>query len=304
MLSAGGVRGVAFAGAVHELTRLGILDLRRVTLFAGTSVGALVAALLAVGCTPEELLHVAHHLDLSQFVQVNLATLVYSWGLDDQSRLRAFLGQHVARKLGRASVTLGELQTTTGREVCFCVTNVTLNRPEYFTTATHPSMALVDAVLLSLALPPVFAPVKHHGALYIDGAFLDSFPIRDLDPATTLGLRLRWAVACNLNSIEQFYSRLAFCALHYAERTPPAGGPPIVDIDVGDVSTVNFALPRWNVDKLIDDWRTAVARFVLRKVLDPDKRRMDLPQADTQVHEDQDEHDGQDDAPERGLPAR
>ena len=48
-LSSGGVRGVAFAGALDELVRLGALDLAPVTLFVGTSVGALFAAFLAVG---------------------------------------------------------------------------------------------------------------------------------------------------------------------------------------------------------------------------------------------------------------
>ena len=48
VLSSGGVRGVAFSGAIDELVRLGALDLKHITLFVGTSIGALFAMFLAL----------------------------------------------------------------------------------------------------------------------------------------------------------------------------------------------------------------------------------------------------------------
>jgi predicted acylesterase/phospholipase RssA len=257
---------VAYAGAVDELVRLGIVDLERVTTFAGTSVGAVVACLLCIGCPPADLLATASSLDMNQFLNINLSTLMYQWGLDDGTRVRQFVEAQLLLRTGKADLTLGELLRTRGRNLRVCSSNMTLNRPAYFCGESEPDVPVVDAILMSIAIPPVFCPVRFRECVYIDGAFLDSFPVGGLDPASTLGLRLRWDVACSLDSIEQFYSRLAYCALSNAERSHAATeGYDVVEIAAGDVSTVNFALPRWNIAKLIDNGRDGVARFVLRE---------------------------------------
>ena len=261
VLSSGGVRGVAFAGCLDELVHLGVLDIACITEFAGTSVGALFAALLAVGMSTPEVLAVAGTLDIAKLVRVDLMTFIYEWGLDDQTSLRAFVTTHVNRVMGSTHVTLGDVWRSRGVNLRICATNLTLNRPDYFCGVKTPDIGVVDAVMMSMALPPMFAPVKFNEMLYVDGAFLDSFPLTGQDPVTTLGVRLDWEVACNLTSIEQFYSRLAFCALRYAEKEHK--GFNIVRINVGNVSTVNLTLPPWNRRRLIADGRAAAARFVL-----------------------------------------
>jgi predicted acylesterase/phospholipase RssA len=49
----GGVKGVAYCGALHELERSGMA--RQVTRVAGASAGAITAALVATGYSAEEL---------------------------------------------------------------------------------------------------------------------------------------------------------------------------------------------------------------------------------------------------------
>ena len=263
VLSAGGVRGFAFAGALDELVCRGILDLDRITTFSGTSIGAMVCCMLAIGYSPTEILREAHEVDIQQFLTINLATVMYKWGLDDQTRLRAYLASCVLLKTGRRDLTLRELLVNRGKRLHVCAANLTLNKAVYFTPGTAPDLPVVDAVMMSMAIPPVFPPVRYQGALYVDGAFLDSFPTRDLDPKRTLGIRLQWEVACDLNSMDQYLSRLAFCALSNAERAhPTAKHVHIIDVHVGDVSTVNFSLPPWCIKQLIRDGRAGVGAFI------------------------------------------
>ena len=54
----GGVRGYAYKGVIEELNNIGIL--KNFTRFAGTSIGALFAALLAVGFTSYEIKYYRH----------------------------------------------------------------------------------------------------------------------------------------------------------------------------------------------------------------------------------------------------
>src|SRR3954453_918866 len=61
----GGVKGVAYAGALEVLDSAGILA--QVTAVAGTSAGAITAALVALGQTPDELRETMLALDFGQF---------------------------------------------------------------------------------------------------------------------------------------------------------------------------------------------------------------------------------------------
>lgn len=48
----GSVKGIAYAGALLSLQKF--LDLKEIKRVAGTSVGAITALLIALGCNPEE----------------------------------------------------------------------------------------------------------------------------------------------------------------------------------------------------------------------------------------------------------
>lgn len=295
VLSAGGVRGMAFAGAIDELVRTGLVRLEDIRTFVGTSVGAFVCCMLSIGCTNRDLLEVATHLRLENIAQMSLPTLMYKYGLDDQARLREFIAAHVLLKLGTMDATFRDLADRRNVTLRVCASNLTTNTATYFSVATHPDMSIIDATLMSMALPPVFAPVRFEEALYIDGAFLDSFPLHGCDPATTLGLRLSWNVACNLNSLEQVYSRILFCALTYAERNSTVDPAiPTVDINVGDVSAVNFSLPPAVLQGLVDGGRRAVARFILDRSSEftPEGGKLDRgvdEQDDDKAEEEEDE---------------
>lgn len=264
VLSSGGVRGVAFVGAVAELEHLGVIDLAQIRLFVGCSVGAIISCFLALGMTGRELVDEATNLNIADLMSVNLLTFVYEWGFDDQSRFRAYVASHVERRLGSPGATFADLRRSRGVGLRVCATNLTLCEARYFDDTTAPDMPIVDAVAMSSAIPPLFRPIKYQEALWIDGAFLDSYPVGNTDPARTLGVRLQWSVACNLASVGDFYSRLVFVALNYAGRTQVCSEHTTIDVDIGNVSTTNVDIGDDVRRQLICDGRDAVGRFVAR----------------------------------------
>ena len=66
----GGVKGIAFVGALEAAREHGI---ERWVNVAGTSAGAIIAALLAVGYRPDELRRILEETDYNQFAD-------YGWG--------------------------------------------------------------------------------------------------------------------------------------------------------------------------------------------------------------------------------
>jgi len=263
--SAGGIRGVAYVGALCELVDRGDIELAQFTRLHGTSVGALMACLVAIGLSADELLHEVQHFSVDKFTSMNFSSLMYAWGLDDGSRLREYIAQKLREKTGNAELTLGQLWHDRGKDLCTCAVNLTLNSVAYFSGRDTPAVRVVDAVAMSMAVPLVFAPVPYEGHMFIDGAFMDSFPTRGCPPASTLCLRLDWSVASNLKSLEQYFSRVAFCALHFAENGAERAQHEsnTVEIDVGDVSTINYCLPHYMGSHMVAVGRRAAATWSL-----------------------------------------
>lgn len=112
-LEGGGVKGIALVGAVTELLDRGIT----VDRVAGTSAGAIVAALLAGGATPSQLAEWVRDVDYEWFRDKGLldrlgpigkgASLLLERGVYEGDALRRFL----ARRLGQLDVrTFGDLR--------------------------------------------------------------------------------------------------------------------------------------------------------------------------------------------------
>src|SRR5688572_22494445 len=82
----GGMKGVAYAGAIAELERRGLLG--GVTQVAGASAGAITAAFLAVGVDAAELEKILRATDFSAFMDGK------GWIFRDASRLFDAYGVH------------------------------------------------------------------------------------------------------------------------------------------------------------------------------------------------------------------
>ncbi len=221
VLEGGGAKGLALAGAVAALSEGGVGFQR----CAGTSAGALVAALVAAGTPPAELDELARELDLSPLVPATgpldvLGALprggdaIFHVALRETEPLRAWLAERLAE---RGVVTFGDLRRDDpggdlppGRSYELVVTaaDVTRGRQvrlpwDYADYGLHPDLQPVaDAVIASAAIPLVFEPVRleipdGEPAVLVDGGLLSNFPVDIFDRSDgrpprwpTLGIKL------------------------------------------------------------------------------------------------------------------
>ena len=192
VFSGGGVRGVAYVGAIDALEKASVLSgVRRV---AGASAGAITAGLLAAGADAERFAQLFSELSFPAFlvdrwgIFGDVVRLFRRYGLHTGDPLVKWLRDVVARltreSLGReqADITLAELarEALSGAPVrrFFGVgTNLTLQIPEVFSAASTPELPLWQAMRASASFPLVFAPFTIDGAIYVDGGLTWNYPI-------------------------------------------------------------------------------------------------------------------------------
>lgn len=191
----GGVKGVAYAGALRVLEDAGIR--KQVTAVAGTSAGAITAALVAAGYTSDELAATMLALDLTRFEDGRLegpTRLIEKYGWYRGEVFHDWMGTQLQTKLGSATITFRELQAATGVDLRVVATDVSTHQPEIFSAATSPDEPVALAVRMSMSIPFFFAAVRANGRVYVDGGAVWNYPIEIFDdneanPAT-LGFHL------------------------------------------------------------------------------------------------------------------
>jgi len=200
----GGVRGVAYLGALQVLDEHDLLnDLKRV---GGTSAGSLTALLLSMNLSVSEIEQILSDIDFPKMLQdVNQKDeqgLVKNFMSDAASvqRFRAHFGWHsndnmhnlieqiVARGCqGNSRATFDDFRKLGHRSLSIIASNVSRYRREIFSIRTTPHVAVADAALLSSSIPIFFEAVRFDGKnigqgdYYVDGGLYDNYPIHIFD---------------------------------------------------------------------------------------------------------------------------
>jgi NTE family protein len=196
----GGVKGIAYVGALQVLQARALLG--SVENVAGTSAGAITAALVAVGATADEMNAILGSTDFASFMDGR------GWIIRDAMRLFESYGVHpgdvfeqwcrqqigtlTQRALGEArpDLTFAQLEALAEREpgrfrkLFVVTTNLTSQLPEVFSAKTRPDVPLWRAVRMSMSIPLFFEAVQFEQGLYVDGGVSWNYPIDLFDGVT------------------------------------------------------------------------------------------------------------------------
>jgi len=186
--SGGGIGGLAYIGVLKLLEETGLLP--KVYRYSGCSIGALFAFLIVIGYTAADLRTLMEHFRYTDIIDIQLLGILENMGLETGKHIVTLLRKMLYRKVGKYDITFDQLRQITGRELYVNASCVETDSPEYFSPGGTPDMSVIKAVHMSIAIPPVFAAVRHKGKTYVDGGLHDPFPINHFDPRTTLGFLL------------------------------------------------------------------------------------------------------------------
>lgn len=157
VLSGGGARSLAHIGVLSAMAERGV----NVDRIGGSSFGALIAGLHALGRSPDEMAALCRR----EFVS--------SWPFNDYTvpKLALLRGRKLRAALHRL---FGDAALERLPRDCFTV-SADLTTSEL---VVHRRGPLADAVLSSLALPGMLPPVGTDGRLLIDGSVLNGMPVQ------------------------------------------------------------------------------------------------------------------------------
>ncbi|MGQ0794321.1 MAG: patatin-like phospholipase family protein [Deltaproteobacteria bacterium] len=186
----GGVKGIAYVGAMDELESKGIMpQIKRV---GGTSAGAINAMMLGLGYTNKEVRDILFALNFNKFLDD-------SWGLlRDSERLikeygwykgdffREWVAERIWAKTGNSETTFKEAFDQKDKkgfkDMYFVGANVSTHFAEVFSYEHTPRMPIADAVRISMSIPLFFKAQKSlRGDVYVDGGLLDNYPVKLFD---------------------------------------------------------------------------------------------------------------------------
>ena len=186
----GGVKGIAYGGALDVLQEKGILsNIKRV---AGTSAGAINASLLALGYTSAEVSKIVAETDFSKFADSggiisDVARILRLFGWNKGDAFKKFIREHIEAKTGNPDFTFAQLDAAVQekrpgfRHLYTVCTNLSLQKAQTFSHEHTPDTSIADAVRMSMSIPFYFQAIKWNGNIMVDGGVSYNYPINLFD---------------------------------------------------------------------------------------------------------------------------
>lgn len=188
----GGVKGIAYVGALEVLDKEGILkNIKRV---AGTSAGAMVAVLVGLNYTATEISEILWKLNFQNFLDDtfgyvrDIDRLINEYGWYKGDFFRELMAGYIKDKTGNGEITFKELaKAKKYRDIYLIGADLSTGFSKVFCYDTTPDVKVADAARISMSIPLFFRAVQNinnDGHVYVDGGLLDNYPIKVFDRAS------------------------------------------------------------------------------------------------------------------------
>jgi predicted acylesterase/phospholipase RssA len=181
VLSGGGPRGMGILGALHYADEHKYLD--NIQEYWGASVGSIISLLLLIEYTPFEAFHqffmLEHFVDPNQF---NLQSVLETSALCPIEVFGQKIRHFVEHKIGRdVNPTFMDLYKKYGKKIHIIGANTDTMSGECFDVDNNPDMKVIEAIEISCDLPYIFTRKNYNGHTYVDGGFINNYPINMAD---------------------------------------------------------------------------------------------------------------------------
>jgi NTE family protein len=183
----GGVKGLAYAGALEVLDETGITG--QIERVGGASAGAITATLIALGYTAAEVKTTFMSLNFKKFEDgglTGLERLVRHYGWFKGDFFLNFIEGQIAHKTGNPRSTFAEVRRPDFKDLYVVGTELTQQLSVVFSPDFTPDVAIADAVRISMSIPFFFAARKIGDNVYCDGGVLNNYPLSLFDEQSFL----------------------------------------------------------------------------------------------------------------------
>ena len=257
LFGGGAIRGLAYVGTIRALEELGV----DFDIVGGSSVGAIIAALLACGYKSYELENFFMKVNFDLFKDIHLG-FGKTFALSKGEIFLDWLNDLLRNKIEKSSdknITFKDIE----KKLVIITTDIKHFCPQEFSQFTTPDFEVAQAIKISSSMPGLMAPYEYNDGELVDG---------DLQKASPM-----WKLSENLNNsqsrilefrLEGDYSKndknpISFINTIYSCVTDVATGfvtelygqndrYDCIRINTGDVFFADFNLNRDDRRKLIN----------------------------------------------------
>jgi predicted acylesterase/phospholipase RssA len=175
VLSGGGTKGFAMLGVLQYMIDRKILRISDITLFSGSSIGAIIIFFLIIGYSPVEIIVYLCSNNVMESLHVNNFSELLN-GVYKYEVIYEHCKNMTMEKIGYIP-TLKDLFDNFNKKVYFTTYNLTCFKTEYLSYENYPFLSCLDAIRMSSNLPFIFGEYIYNNNEYIDGGIVDNFPI-------------------------------------------------------------------------------------------------------------------------------
>ncbi len=267
IIGGGGVRGIAFCGALQALEELLSLKNQGISKFKhviGTSVGSLIGLFLTLGYSVSWLKKEFLSDRWTEIYQgFSLFEFNTNWSVVSNERMVKYLKECLLGT-GNSEITFKELFEQT--QVSFTVTTTSLENMAvcYHNHSVTPTGVVWKAIIASAAIPFLFPPVKIDSQLHVDGGVLEIFSANVVRPiGNSIVLFLEESEKHDIQGLKD-YCFAVFCTTlrHTVDtcfsRLPEEERFRVIQIKVTDVKAWDFDISESKRAFLFDEGHKAM----------------------------------------------
>lgn len=259
----GGIRGISYCGAYKALIENDI----NLTGYAGSSIGAVFASLIAVGYNYQEAYEILSNTGLEMFIDINIdfkkelaiskGKIFLDW-MKDKIESKFYGQEYKEDKM--PPVKFSDIEK---KLIIYSVDLTNLQFLEFSKEKT-PDFEIAKSIRASVSMPGLFTPLELNETLVVDGDLLKSTPLwRVCDSIKNLSERiLEFRLEDNetpkkiTNSIE-YLNRVynAFCGFstdYIVDMYNEKDKFDYIKINTPEVSVVDFLIPKEKRKELFD----------------------------------------------------
>lgn len=254
LFGGGAIRGLAYVGTIRAMEELGI----EFDIIGGSSVGSVIAALLACGYKSYELESLFLKVNFELFKDIHFG-LGKSFGLSKGEIFIDWLNELISRDNQKKSLTFADLD----KDLVIVTTNLETFTTQEFSKYTTPDFEIARAIRISSSMPGLMPPFEYKGARLVDGDLQKASPMwklsDTLNNARSRIIEFRLEGEANndsmnpLSFINTIYSCVTDVATDFVKEIYGQNDRyECIKIGTGDIFFADFNLDKEARRKLID----------------------------------------------------
>ena len=286
LFGGGAIRGAAHVGVVKALEELGIEPV----ILGGSSVGSIIAALYAVGYTPEELADIFLSVNFELFRDISLGFNT-KFALSKGEVFLEWFRELIEKKFYGENYEKGKSEHVKFKDLNKTLVIISTNMKDFssceFSNIETPDFEVAMAVRISCCMPGLMRAVNIDDKLLVDGDLLKGKPMWALsktlnnDKNRILEIRLEGEFSGDdknpLSYVNGMYSCITYSETSFIESIYKNSDKyDYLTINTGDVVVVDFNYPQEKRQAVIDRGYAQTYAYFENNLLEKKKRLSEI----------------------------